>query len=109
MRAFQPIGRRMEAERNRNLWTPSPALRRFAWCILLGAVAFQLVLLWRVGLYLLAVQNNPAYEFTHPWPGSPWQIVVLFIMLMCLPFVTRRAPQPKKKHIPDPALSIRPR
>jgi hypothetical protein len=110
MRAFQPIARRTQAERNRNRWTPPPALRRIAWFIVLGTAAFQLVLLVRLGLFLLAVQNDPAYEFTHKLPFSLFQIPALFLMLACFPFtVMARGPRPRKKHIPDPGLSIRPR
>jgi hypothetical protein len=109
MRAFQPIARRMEAERNRNLWTPPTALRRVAWCIILGSAAYALITGCRIALYLLAVQNNPAYELTHKWPGSPLQIVALVAVFLCIPFVVARSPQPKKRHVPDPELSIRPR
>jgi hypothetical protein len=109
MRAFQPIARRMEAERNRNLWTPPPILRRVAWCIILGSGAYALITGCRIALYLVAVQNNPAYELTHKWPGSPLQIVALIAMFLCIPFVVSRGPRQKKKHIPDPELSIRPR
>ena len=117
MRAFQPIARRAEAERNKNLWTPPPALHRVAWFlrkaawgIILGSLAFQTVLLWRMGRFLLAVQNNPTYGLTHKWPGSPFQLPALFLVFACIPFtVPARRPQEKKKHIPNPALSIRPR
>jgi hypothetical protein len=109
MRAFQPIVRRMEAERNRNLWTPPPVLRRLAWCILLGALAYELIAGWRVVLYFIAVQRNPAYELTHTWQASPLLVVAPIVMIMCIPFVVVRRPQPKKRHVPDPALSIRPR
>jgi hypothetical protein len=109
MRAFHPIARRMEAEHNRNLWTPPPTLRRVAWCIILGAAAYALLAGCRIALYLLAVQNDPAYELTHRWPGSPMQILALIAIFLCIPFVTSRGPQPRKKHIPDPELSIRPR
>jgi hypothetical protein len=110
MRAFQPIARRAEAERNKNLWTPPPVLRRIAWCILLGTAAFQLIIGCRMILFLLAVQNNSAYELTHKWPGSPFQLPALFLVFACIPFtVPARRPQEKKKHIPNPALSIRPR
>ena len=109
MRPFHPIARRMEAERNRNLWTPPPALRAIAWCLLLGAIGYTLVTGVRMMIYLLAVQNNPAYEFTHKWPGSPFQLVALGVMFSCMPFVISRSPRPKKKHEVDPALSIHPR
>lgn len=109
MRAFQPIARRMEAERDRNLWTPPPSLRRVAWCILFGSLAYELIAGWRIALYFIAVQRNPAYELTHTWPDSPLLVVAPIAMLLCIPFVTRSRTQSKKKHIPDPELSIRPR
>ena len=109
MRPFHPIARRMEAEHNRNLWTPPPALRAIAWCILLGALAFEIIAGWRVALYLLAVQNHPAYELTHKWPGSPLLAVAPIAMILCIPFIISRSPRPKKKHEVDPALSIHPR
>jgi hypothetical protein len=109
MRAFQPIARRMEAEHNRNLWTPPPILRRIAWCIILGAGVYALTMGCRIALYLLAVQNNPAYELTHKWPGSPLQIVALLAIFLCIPFVASRGPRQKRKHVPAPELSIRPR
>jgi len=109
MRAFQPIAPRMEAARNRNPWTPPPVLRRIARCVLLAVTAFQLVLFWRMLVYLLAVQNNPAYALTHKWPGSPLQSVALGVMLSCMPFLCVRGAQPKKHPVPDPALSILPR
>jgi TRAP-type C4-dicarboxylate transport system permease small subunit len=109
MRAFQPIARRMEAERNRNLWTPPPILRRIAWCVILGSGAYALITGFRIALYLVTVQNSPSYELTHKWPGSPLQIVALMAVFLCIPFVTSRGPKPKKKHVPDPGLSIRPR
>jgi hypothetical protein len=109
MRPFHPIARRMEAERNRNLWTPPPALRAIAWCILLGTLAFEVIAGWRVALYFIAVQQNPAYASTHMWQASPWLAVAPIAMVLCIPFVIARGPQPKKKHTPDPALSIHPR
>jgi hypothetical protein len=109
MRAFQPIARRTEAERNRNQWTPPPTLRRIAWGIIAVTGAFQLVILCWLAIFLLAVQNNPSYELTHKFPVSFYQLPALFLMLACIPFVALRPAQPKKKHVPDPALSIRPR
>jgi hypothetical protein len=109
MRAFQPIARRMEAEHNRNIWTPSPVLRRIAWCIIAGALAYEIIAGWRIVLYVIKVQQNPDYASTHMWQGSPFLVLAPIAMLLCIPFVASRGPQPKKKHIPDPELSIRPR
>jgi hypothetical protein len=109
MRAFQPIARRMEAERNRNLWVPPRALQRIAQCILLGTVVYQFIIGCRMMLYLLAVQNNAAYELSHKWPGSPFQAVALGVMFSSMPFVISRGPRPTKNHAVDPALSILPR
>ena len=109
MRAFQPIARRMEAERRRNLWTPPPTLRRLAWGIILGALAYDFIAGWRLAFYIFAVQRNPAYALTHRWQPSPFMIVALIAMLLCIPFVTSRGSQPKKRRVPDPELSIRPR
>ena len=109
MRAFQPIARRMEAEHNRNLWTPPPVLRRFAWLIILGSLAYEIIAGWRIVLYFIRVQQNPDYALTHMWQGSPLLLLAPIAMLLCIPFVATRGPQPKKKHVPDPELSIRPR
>ncbi len=109
MRAFQPIARRMEAERSRNLWVPPPALRRIAWCIILGSLAYDVISGWRIAFYIFAVQRNPAYELTHRWQASPFLIFAQIAMILCIPFVTSRGPRSKKKHAPDPALSILPR
>jgi hypothetical protein len=109
MRAFQPIARRMEAERNRDRWTPPPALRKAAWLIIVGSVTYCLITGSRIVLYLLAVQNSSAYELTHTWPGSPLLVIAPIAMVLCIPFVAIRVPKQKKKHVPDPALSIRPR
>jgi hypothetical protein len=109
MRAFQPIARPMEAERNRNLWVPSPTLRKIAWCIILGALAYDVTAGWRIAFYIFAVQRNPAYALTHSWQASPLLIFSQVAMLVCIPFVTSRGPRSKTKHVPDPALSIHPR
>jgi len=109
MRAFQPIARRAEAERNRNLWAPPPALRRIAWCILLVSAAYGLVTVWRMSLYLLTVRSTPDYAFTHEWPGSRMLIFAVTAIFVCIPFVVSRSPHQEKKRVPDPALSIRPR
>ncbi len=42
------------------------------------------------------------------WQG-PLLVLAPIAMLLCIPFVAQRGPKPKKKHIPDPELSIRPR
>jgi hypothetical protein len=109
MRAFHPITHRVEAERDRNHWTAPSAVRRLAWCAFFGALAYGLFVGWQMTLYILEVNSNPDYMFTHPWPGSPLQMVALFVVLICIPVVSTPGPRPKKKHIPDPALSIRPR
>ncbi len=51
MRAFQPIARRMEAEHNRNLWSPPPILRRIAWCVIAISLAYEILAGWRIVLY----------------------------------------------------------
>jgi hypothetical protein len=109
MRAFQPIARRMEAERNRNLWTPPPILRRVAWCIILGSLAYDFISGWRLAFHIFAVQRNPAYALTHGWHASPFMVIAQIAMFLCIPFVVSRGARQKKKHIPDPELSIRPR
>jgi hypothetical protein len=98
----------MEAERNRDLWVPPPALRRIAQCVLLGTVVYQFIIGCLMVLYLLAVQNNAAYELSRKWPGSPFQAVTLGVMFSCMPFVISHGPRPRKKHTVDPALSILP-
>jgi hypothetical protein len=97
----------MEAERNRNLWTPPPVLRRLAWCILLGALAYEIVAGFRVALY--TVHQYPAHTLIYIWQASPWLVVAPIAMVLCIPFLVLRGPRQKKKHVPDPALSIRPR
>ncbi len=60
--------------------------------------------------YMLTVQRYPAYELTHKWPDSLFMLttsITVFITLVCIPLL-RRQPPAKKKHIPDPALSILP-
>jgi hypothetical protein len=109
MRAFQPIARRAEAERNRNLWAPPLALRAVAWCIQLGSLAYLVAAGWRLAFYLYAVDRNPDYALTHTWHSSPFLVAVLAAMVLSMPFVIPRGPREKKKHVPDPALSIRPR
>jgi hypothetical protein len=109
MRAFQPIARRMEAERARNRWTPPPILRKVAWCILGVSLAYEIIAGSRLLLYLIKVQENPGYALTHMWQGSPLLVLAPIAMLLCIPFVAQRGPRQKKKHIPDPELSIRPR
>jgi hypothetical protein len=110
MRAFQPIARRMEAERNRNLWGPPPALRRTAWCILLCSLAYMIAAGGRLAFYLFAVERSPNYAMTHTLRASPFLIIAaLVVMLLSMPFVIPRASRGKKRHVPDPALSIRPR
>jgi hypothetical protein len=109
MRAFQPIARRTQAERNRNLWVPSPTLRKIAWRIVLGSLAYDVIAGWRIAFYIFAVQRNPTYALTHSWQASPFLIFAQIAMLVCIPFVTSRGPRSKKKHVPDPALSILPR
>jgi hypothetical protein len=108
MRAFQPIARRMEAERNRNLWTPPPILRRIAWCIIAVALAYEIIAGSRLVLFIVKIQQNGGYA-PHMWQASPLLILAPIAMLLCIPFVAQRGPQPKKKHVPDPELSIRPR
>lgn len=108
MRAFQPIARRMEAEHNRNLWTPPPILRKVAWCVIATALAYEIVAGWRLVLYFIRVQQNPNYALVHMWQGSPLLALAPIAVILCIPFVAPRGPQ-KKKHIPDPELSIRPR
>jgi|ERR1700678_4091173 hypothetical protein len=109
MRAFQPIAHRTEAERNRNRWAPPPALRRVAWYILLGSLAYEVVAGWRVATYLMQSQVDPAYALSHVWQSSPFLLIAPIAIILCIPFVSIRPPRPKKKHVPDPALSIRPR
>jgi hypothetical protein len=109
MRAFQPIARRMEAERNRNQWVPPPPLRKVAWCVILGSLAYDFVAGWRVAFYIVAVQRNPVYALTHRWHDSPFIVVAQIAMILCIPLTASRGPRPRKKHLPDPALSIRPR
>lgn len=109
MRAFQPIARRMEAEHNRNLWTPPTALRRIAWCIIAGAVAYEIIAGWRIVAYIIKVQEDPGYAMVHMWQASPLLVLAPIAVILCIPFVAARGPQPKKKHVPDPDLSIRPR
>jgi hypothetical protein len=36
-------------------------------------------------------------------------VVAPIAMVLCIPFLVLRGPRQKKKHVPDPALSIRPR
>ncbi len=109
MRMFRSVADRMEAERNLKLWTPPLVLRRIAWIAGLAAVVYQIVIMCQMMLYLLAVQNNPAYELTLKWPGSPLQFPVLLLILCCLSLAKSRNPTPKARHVPDPALSILPR
>lgn len=109
MRPFHPIARRMEEEHNRNLWAPSPTLRAIAWCVVLGALAYEVIAGWRVALYFITVQRNPAYASTHTWQASPWLAVAPIAMILCIPFIIARSPRSKKKHEVDPALSILPR
>jgi hypothetical protein len=97
----------MEAERNRNQWTPSPTLRGIAWCIILGSLAYELIAGFRVVLY--TIHQYPAHTLLYIWQASPFLIVAPIAMILCIPFVVTRGPRPKKKHVPDPALSIRPR
>jgi hypothetical protein len=99
----------MEAERNRNLWTPPPVLRRVAWVILLGSLAYEVIAGWRLVVYLFRAQQDAGYSLTHTWQGSPLLVLAPVAMLLCIPFVASRTPQPGKKHVPDPELSIRPR
>src|ERR1039457_6883306 len=67
------------------VWVPPPVLRAVAWCVLLGTIAYMLIAGWRVVLYLLAVQNNPAYELTHKWPGSPLLAIAPAGIVICIP------------------------
>ena len=110
MRAFQPIARRTEAERNRNLWTPPPAVRTVAWCIQLGSFAYMIANGWRLAVHFSAVENNPDYALSHTSHTLPFYLVAGLVgMLLSMPFVIPHGPREMKKHIPDPALSIRPR
>jgi hypothetical protein len=103
MRAFQPIARRMEVERNRNLWMPPPALRKIAWSILIGAIAFEIIAGWRVALYLVAVHKNPGYALMHMCAASPLLVVAPIAMILCIPFVTSRDPSPRRSTSPTPS------
>ena len=110
MRAFQPIARRMEAERNRNLWVPQAALRAVAWCIQLGSLAYLIIAGCRLAFYFIAAERNPDYALTHKWHALPYYLIAaIAAMLLSVPFVIPRGPRQKKIHIPDPSLSIRPR
>jgi hypothetical protein len=114
MRALQPIARRTEAERNRNRWVPPPALRRIAWYILLGSVACEIIAGSRIALYVIRSQQDPTYALARILPHLGWAYPLLVVIaptaiILCIPFVAIRPSRPKKKHVPDPALSIRPR
>ena len=70
MRAFQPTARRMEAEHNRNLWSPPPILRRIAWFVIAGSLAYEIMAGWRLVLFIIRVQQNPGYgliKLLHSW------------------------------------------
>jgi hypothetical protein len=92
-------------------WIPPHTVRIAARCTILCAFAFLLYTLWQVERYVLTAQRYPGYELTHKWPGHLLMLstsITLFIAIVCIPLL-RRQPLAKKKHIPDPALSILPR
>jgi hypothetical protein len=76
-------------------------------------VAFDLVTAFRMKHYLFAIQADAGYGLGHKWPGSPlimgFMMAGYGIILGCVPFASARPAREKKKHIPDPALSITPR
>ena len=98
-------------ERTVPRWTPPRAVRIAARCILLCAFTFQIYIMWQMERYLLAVQCYPDYELTHKWPDHLLMVtssITLLITSVCIPVLFRQ-PHVKKKHVPDPALSILPR
>jgi hypothetical protein len=99
----------MAAERNRVRWVPPPAVRRIAWCVVAAALAYDISAGWQIIHFATLIQRNSTYELTHAWPHAPFQIVALVAVFVCIPILTTRGPQAKKKYIPDPELSIRPR
>ncbi len=99
----------MAAEHNRVRWAATPSVRRIAWCVVAAALAYDISAGWQMIRFARLVQDNSGYELTHAWPFAPFQIVALVAVFVCIPILTTRGSQAKKKHIPDPALSIRPR
>jgi hypothetical protein len=102
MRAFQPIAGRTKRKPGRPSWVAPLAMRRVAWLIAIAAILLQFVLLLRMLYY-------PAYGFAHIRSGWHLEFAFLILQFCCIPIITARPSRPKKKHIPDPALSIRPR
>lgn len=109
MRAFQPIAQRTKRKQKRPSWVAPPALRRVAWLIATTAILLQLIFLFRLLYYPLGVQNHPAYGFAYVRPNWHLEFALLMIQFSCTPIIAARPPRPKKTHILDPALSIRPR
>jgi hypothetical protein len=109
MRTFQPIAERTKRKQRRPPWIAPPALRRVAWLIATTVILLQLILLFRLLYYPFDVQNHLAYGYAHIGRGWHLEFALLMLQFCCMPIIGARPPSPKKKHIADPMLSIKPR
>lgn len=110
MRSFQPIARRMDAGRNRIRWTPPRVVRIVARCIIAGCIMLMLSYAWQFESWLQKVQRDPSGQtiLAEPKPLIPIMAAGP-LMLLLIPLAANRQIKPKRKHVPDPALSILPR
>jgi hypothetical protein len=110
--SFRGIAREREPQSEGQQWTPPAAARWIGAGILLCFVAVNLLFLWHAWHILQTADPNGPCLASPPSLSPVFVLIPSFsIMPAVIGFLLffRRRPPARKKHVPDPNLSIFPR